>query len=95
MRVYVGNIAYTTTEDQLRQLFAQFGMVSSVNIATDRETDRPKGFAFVDVEGDLDEIIEGLNGTIWNGRALKVSQARERNWRDKPGSHSSSSNRDR
>jgi len=78
MRVYVGNIAYTTTEDELRDLFAPFGPVDSVSIITDRETGRSKGFAFINIDGDINQITTQLNGAMLNGRALKVSEAQER-----------------
>ncbi len=78
MRVYVGNIAYSTTEDDLRELFAPYGSVDSVNIITDRGTGQSKGFAFVDVDGDINKITNQLNGTMLKGRALKISEAQER-----------------
>ncbi|MEW6737078.1 MAG: RNA-binding protein [Acidobacteriota bacterium] len=78
MRVYVGNIAYTTTEEELRELFAPLGTVESVNIITDRDTGQSKGFAFVDIDGDINKVISQLNGVMLNGRAIKVSEAQER-----------------
>ncbi|MEW6736259.1 MAG: RNA-binding protein [Acidobacteriota bacterium] len=78
MRFYVGNIPYRVTTDELQKLFAPFGTVSSVNIVTDEETGLPKGFAFVDIDADLDTIISQLNGTLLHGRSINVSQAMQR-----------------
>jgi cold-inducible RNA-binding protein len=78
MRVYVGNIPYTTTETDLRELFTPYGNVESVSIITDRDTGQSKGFAFVNVDGDINAITSQLNGTMMNGRALKISEAQER-----------------
>ena len=78
MRVYVGNLAYSTTEEEIRELFEQFGTISSVSMITDRDTGQSKGFAFVDLDGDINKITSQLNGTMLGGRALKVSEAQER-----------------
>ena len=78
MRVYVGNLAYSTTEEDLRELFEPFGTISSVSMITDRDTGQSKGFAFVDLDGDINKITSQLNGTMLGGRALKVSEAQER-----------------
>src|SRR5438552_4822024 len=78
MRVYVGNIPYSTTEDDLKELFTPFGVVDSVSIITDRDTGQSKGFAFVNVDGDINKITSQLNGAMMHGRALKVSEAQER-----------------
>ncbi|MEW6734663.1 MAG: RNA-binding protein [Acidobacteriota bacterium] len=82
MRFYVGNIPYRVTTDELQKLFAPFGTVASVNIVTDKDTGQSKGFAFVDVDADLDTIISQLNGTLLHGRSIKVSQAIERQLRN-------------
>ncbi|MEW6735664.1 MAG: RNA-binding protein [Acidobacteriota bacterium] len=78
MRFYVGNIPYRTTTEELQKLFDPFGTVTSVNIVTDKDTGQSKGFAFVDIDADLDTIISQLNGTLLHGRSIKVSQAIER-----------------
>ena len=80
MKIYVGNMSYDTTEDQLRQAFEGFGEVTSVKVITDRETGRPRGFAFVEMasndEGNA--AIQGLNNQDLHGRNLNVSEARPR-----------------
>ena len=78
-RIYVGNLSYQTTEGDLATLFEQVGQVDSVNIITDRDTGRSKGFAFVEMSGeDADKAITQLNGTEVGGRALTVNEARPR-----------------
>ncbi|MEE2775406.1 MAG: RNA-binding protein [Acidobacteriota bacterium] len=77
-RIYVGNLSYDTTEDELRQVFGQHGEVSSVDLITDRETGRPRGFGFVEMEG-ADAAIAALNNTQVGGRTLTVNEARPRN----------------
>ena len=78
-RIYVGNLSYQTTEGDLSTLFEQVGQVDSVNIITDRDTGRSKGFAFVEMSGeDADKAITQFNGTEVNGRALTVNEARPR-----------------
>ena len=78
-RIYVGNLSYQTTEGDLATLFEQVGQVDSVNIITDRDTGRSKGFAFVEMSGeDADKAITQLNGTEVGGRTLTVNEARPR-----------------
>jgi cold-inducible RNA-binding protein len=79
-RLYVGNLSYGTTELDLRDLFGQSGTVSEVKIVTDRETGRPRGFAFVEMSTDAEAktAISQLNGRELDGRALKVNEAQER-----------------
>ena len=78
-RIYVGNLPFTAREDEVRDLFAEHGEVISVALPTDRETGRPRGFGFVEMENaDADKAIEALNGTSFGGRMLNVNQARER-----------------
>ncbi|MEW5910135.1 MAG: RNA-binding protein [Thermodesulfobacteriota bacterium] len=79
-KLYVGNLAYRTTEDDLRTLFSQAGPVKSVALIKDRETGRSKGFAFVEMENqaDLQKAIDMLNGTQFQERAIKVNTARSR-----------------
>ena len=78
-RIYVGNLSYQTTENDLTSLFEQAGQVESVNIITDRDTGRSKGFGFVEMSAeDADKAIAQFNGTEVNGRALTVNEARPR-----------------
>jgi RNA recognition motif-containing protein len=78
MNIYVGNIAFTTTDEELKEAFGNFGDVSSAAIITDRETGRSKGFGFVEMSDDnaAEMAIEELNGNALNGRELKVNKAR-------------------
>jgi cold-inducible RNA-binding protein len=77
-RIYVGNLPYTATEDELRGLFSQYGTVQSVNLITDRETGQPRGFAFVEMENGVSEAIAGLDQKEMGGRSLRVNEARPR-----------------
>ena len=77
MRIYVGNLSYTTTEDSLRTAFSQYGDVSEATVVTDRETGRSRGFGFVTMPND-DEAkaaMEALNGSSLDGRSLRVNEA--------------------
>jgi RNA recognition motif-containing protein len=76
--IYVGNLSFQTTEDELRDLFAAYGAVDQVNIITDRVTGRPRGFAFVEMsdQSAARAAIDALNGTEIGGRALTVNEAR-------------------
>jgi RNA recognition motif-containing protein len=87
MNIYVGNLAYSVTEDELRSAFEQFGAVSSVNVVTDRETGRSKGFGFVEMDDKSagEEAISALNGTSLGGRNMKVNEARPREQRPSRG----------
>lgn len=78
MKLYVGNLSYSTNEDELRELFGAYGTVDSVAVITDRDTGRSKGFGFVELNNDTEAqaAITGLNGKDVGGRALTVSQAR-------------------
>ena len=80
MNIYVGNLPFNATEDQLRSAFAAFGEVSSVNLITDRDAGQSKGFAFVEMAQNsaADSAIKGLNDTEMGGRNLKVNQAKPR-----------------
>lgn len=83
-RIYVGNLSFQTTEQELTDLFAQAGAVESVSLITDRDTGRSKGFAFVEMSAsDADEAITRFNGQEINGRALTVNEARAREERGK------------
>ncbi len=79
-KVYVGNLSYETTEDALRTLFAEFGEVQSVNLITDRDTGRSKGFAFVEMATDQAgrAAISALNGRMVDEREIRVDEAKPR-----------------
>lgn len=78
-RIYVGNLSYKTTENDLASLFEQVGQVDSVNIITDRDTGRSKGFGFVEMgSDDAEKAIAELNGKEIDGRSLTVNEARPR-----------------
>ena len=74
MSLYVGNLAYEVTEDELKSVFREYGSVGRVSIPTDRETGRARGFAFVEMGSDSEEdaAIEALDGAEWMGRNLKA-----------------------
>jgi len=86
MTVYVGNLSYSATEDDLSEVFKEYGSVKRIQVPTDRETGRMRGFAFVEMSDDAEEnaAIEELDGAEWMGRTLKVNKARPRTER-KPG----------
>lgn len=82
-RIYVGNLPYSATEDEVRALFESHGTVNRVDILIDRETGRARGFGFVEMEdADADKAIDALNGQEMGGRALKINEARPRQSRD-------------
>jgi RNA recognition motif-containing protein len=80
MSIYVGNLSYEVTEDGISQAFAEYGTVKRVQIPTDRETGRVRGFAFVEMATETEETaaIDALDGAEWMGRDLKVNKARPR-----------------
>jgi RNA recognition motif-containing protein len=80
MNIYIGNMSFNTTEDQLRQAFEAFGAVSTVNIIKDKYSGEPRGFAFVEMSSKDEAIaaISGLNGQEIDGRALNVNEAKPR-----------------
>jgi RNA recognition motif-containing protein len=83
--IYVGNLPFSASEDQIRQLFEQYGKVQSVKLVTDRETGRPRGFGFVEMDGsEADNAISALNGQQFGGRSLRINEARERSDRGPP-----------
>lgn len=86
-KLYVGNLSYSTTEDDLRQLFSQAGNVKSVSVIKDRDTGRSKGFAFVEMASDDDaqKAISQFNGQSFQDRSLKVNVARPREDRPRGG----------
>ena len=79
-KLFVGNLSFNTTENDLQDAFAQFGTVVEVNLMMDRMTNRPRGFAFVTMSTpeDAAKAIEGMNGKEMDGRALTVNEARPR-----------------
>ncbi|GAG44006.1 unnamed protein product [marine sediment metagenome] len=85
--IYVGNLSYDATEEDIRQAFAEYGEVSSVNIIKDRETGRPRGFAFVEMpDGDqAKEAIEKVNLAEIAGRSVSVNEARPKSDRPRRG----------
>ena len=78
MNIFVGNLAFTTTEQDLRQLFAPYGTVETIRLMTDRETGRSRGFGFIEMPDShaAHSAIDALNGTSLAGRALTVNEAR-------------------
>ncbi|HLK89878.1 MAG TPA: RNA-binding protein [Polyangia bacterium] len=79
-RLYVGNLSYNTTELELREAFGQAGTVTDAKVVMDRETGRPRGFAFVEMSSDQEaqNAIQQLNGRELDGRAINVNEAQER-----------------
>ncbi|MHC4441560.1 MAG: RNA recognition motif domain-containing protein [Planctomycetota bacterium] len=77
-KIYVGNLSFNTTEDQLTELFGQHGSVQSASIITDRYSGRSRGFGFIEMSDDAEAqaAIEALNGTELDGRVLNVNEAR-------------------
>jgi RNA recognition motif-containing protein len=77
-KLYVGNLPFTSTEEDLKELFGQYGQVSSAKVITDRETGRSRGFAFVEMDSGADEAMRALDGNQFGGRPLRVNEAQER-----------------
>ncbi len=81
-KIYVGNLPFTTNEDEIRELFQPHGEVLSVNLITDRITGKLRGFGFVEMNDDgAKKAIDALDGQDFNGRALRVNEAKEREQR--------------
>lgn len=80
MSIYVGNLSYEVTESDLNQVFAEYGTVKRIQLPTDRETGRMRGFGFVEMGTEAEETaaIEALDGAEWMGRDLKVNKAKPR-----------------
>jgi RNA recognition motif-containing protein len=95
MSIYVGNLSYSVTEEDLNEVFAEYGTVSRVHLPKDRETGRVRGFAFVEMgsETEEDAAIEALDGAEWMGRDLRVNKAKPRE-NNGGGRQSFSGNRD-
>jgi RNA recognition motif-containing protein len=77
-KIYVGNLPFSSTEDQLRDLFSKHGTVTSINLITDRETGRPRGFGFIEMDSGAEQAIDRLDNHELDGRSLKVNEARPR-----------------
>ena len=79
-KIYIGNLPFSSTEADLKDVFGRHGAVDSVNIITDRETGRPRGFAFVEMEeaSAADDAIRALDGSDLGGRNIKVNEAQDR-----------------
>ena len=94
MSIYVGNLSYEVSEQDLNSVFAEYGSVRRVHLPTDRDTGRVRGFGFVEMETltQEDAAISALDGSEWMGRSLKVNQAKPREER---GSYTGSQRRDR
>jgi RNA recognition motif-containing protein len=80
MSIYVGNLSYEVTKEDLTSVFAEYGTIQRVQLPTDRETGRPRGFAFVEMgnDGEEEKAIAELDGAEWMGRTLKVNKAKPR-----------------
>ena len=80
MSLYVGNLSFEVGQEDLSSIFAEYGSVKRVQLPTDRETGRPRGFGFVEMgtQAEEDAAIEALDGAQWMGRALKVNKAKPR-----------------
>ncbi len=80
MKIYVGNLSFETTETEIRELFGQYGEVEEVNLITDRETGRPRGFGFIEIRNDqaARDAIGALDGTEFGSRQIKVNEAKPR-----------------
>lgn len=78
-KIYVGNLPFTATDAEIRTLFSQHGTVESVSLPTDRDTGRPRGFGFVEMnQADAARAIQNLNGQDLGGRALRVNEAQDK-----------------
>jgi RNA recognition motif-containing protein len=85
MSIYVGNLPYKVGQEELREIFQEYGEVASVHIPTDRETERSRGFGFVEMKNENDEqkAIDALDGAEWMGRQLKVNKAKPKSSDDR------------
>lgn len=95
--IYVGNLDFRTTEGELRTAFEVYGQVDKVNTVTDRDTGQKRGFAFVEMTNDAEGVkaIAGLNGSLLEGRTLKVDEASPKRERPSGGGRGQSGGRDR
>ena len=80
MNIYIGQLPYSVTEEELREMFLQFGEVSSLNLIMDKYSGQSKGFGFIEMpnNSEADQAIKGLNKSMLKGREIKVNQAEER-----------------
>lgn len=80
MTIYIGNLSFQATEEDLREVFVEYGTVKRVTLPTDRETGKKRGFAFVELESETEEdaAIEELDGAEWMGREIRLNKARPR-----------------
>lgn len=88
MTIYIGNLSFQATEDDLKEIFEEYGKVSRISLPVDRETGKKRGFAFVEMEEENqeDSAIAELDGAEWLGRSIKVNKAKPReNTRRSPG----------
>lgn len=94
MSIYVGNLSFQVTQDDLKQAFAEYGTVNRVQLPTDRETGRVRGFAFVEMASEEEEAaaIEALDGAEWMGRSLKVNKAKPKEDRGSDGGRRGNNN---
>src|SRR5437764_12518975 len=83
--LYVGNLPFTTTEQDLQQLFGQYGTVTKAQVIMDRETGRSRGFGFVEMSSGADEAVQAMNGAEYQGRRLTVNEAKPREDRPRGG----------
>lgn len=97
MSIYVGNLSYEVTQEDLSEIFTDYGTVKRVQLPTDRETGKMRGFGFVEMASDAEEdaAIAALNGAEWMGRDLKVNKAKPREERSSFGGKRSNSSNDR
>lgn len=95
MNIYVGNLSYKMTDDELKELFADFGEVTRANIIKDRDTGQSKGFGFVEMtdKANAENAINALHDSNQKGRNIKVNEARPRNNNDRPQQRSFNNNR--
>jgi len=94
MSIYIGNLPHQVTDEDVSRVFAEYGTVKRVQLPTDRETGRPRGFGFVEMETEEEEgsAIEALDGAEWMGRELKVNKARPRENRGQGGARRNNRN---
>lgn len=79
MKIYVGNLPFSATEESLRSLFSAHGTVEKIQLITDRDTGKPRGFGFVEMSNsDASRAMQALNGQDFEGRALRINEAQER-----------------
>lgn len=78
-KIYVGNLPFSASDDEIRTLFGEYGTVETVHLITDRDSGRPRGFGFVEMSSGADEAIRALHQKEMDGRSLNVNEARPRN----------------